>query len=129
MEEQAAEPVNGHGQRTENAGWFRPGDRRINREGRPRGSKIVKDNSPAPHRTGEADRVMLLFVPSKDMPLCLGPQKAPRVTNLPKDTEIVGGDMDHERDGMVLKIRSSEFPRIAAGAVIPDFEPTYCGGR
>lgn len=128
MEELPIDVVSGQ-ERKENAGWFRPGDQRINREGRPKGSKVVKDDSPAPDRAVRADRVMLLFVPSEDMTLCLSPRNAPRVTNLPTDAEIVSCRMDLARYGVVLTIRSSAFPRIAKGAAIPEFEPTYYGLR
>jgi hypothetical protein len=48
-----------------NRGWFRSGDARINREGRPRGSKAAAPSGDHPaDRAGRADRLMRVFVRS-----------------------------------------------------------------
>jgi hypothetical protein len=111
-----------------NRGWFQRGDRRINREGRPRGSKAGSDDGSAPaDRASCADRLMTLFVPGPDLAHRLSYGSGPWIVNLPGDCEIVAYRHDEARDGVVLVIRSQAFPRIAQGAVIPAFAPTFKG--
>jgi hypothetical protein len=113
-----------------NRGWFRPGDRRINREGRPRGSKAGSHEGSAPaDRAPCADRFMLLVLPARDLAWRLTKQNAPWIVNLPADFEIVGSRADAARGAVVLVIRSQTFPRIAKGAVIPRFNPELYGLR
>lgn len=113
--------------RATNLGWFKPGsDPRINRQGRPHGRKAATgDTSPVAER---ADRLMLLAVPATELAWRLANQNAPWITNLPTDFEIFGCHV--ECDGVVrLVIRSATFPRIARGAAIPAFVPSYNGLR
>jgi hypothetical protein len=112
-----------------NAGWFRPGDRRINREGRPKGSKAACQAGPPVDCAPEADRLMLLWVPAPDLAFRLSKYLAPWIVNLPEDVAIVGCRVDAGRDGVALVIRSQAFPRIAAGAPIPEFRPQFEGLR
>src|SRR5260370_33020944 len=103
-----------------NRGWFQPGDRRINREGRPRGSKAGAEEEAAPaDRAPCADRLKVLFVPGPDLAHRLSHGDGPWIVNLPEYFEIVACRQDAARDGVVLVIRSNAFPRIAQGAVIP----------
>jgi hypothetical protein len=109
-----------------NAGWFRPGDRRINRDGRPRGSKAASAEAAA-DRAPAADRLMLLWVPRRDLAHRLSSDRAPWIVNLPADFEIVTSRVDTARDGVALVIRSETFPRVARGAPIPEFAPSFHG--
>jgi hypothetical protein len=111
--------------RATNRGWFKPGsDPRINRQGRPRGRKAAAgDTRPVAER---ADRLMLLAVPARELAWRLANRHAPWIVNLPTDFEIVGSHVN--RDGVVqFVIRSATFPRLARGAVIPSFDPSYGG--
>lgn len=110
-----------------NRGWFQRGDRRINREGRPRGSKATqRHRAEGVERAQRPDRLMVLVVPRGDLLLRLCRPHAPWIINLPNDFEVVGCRLDAARD-MVLLIRSEAFPRVAEGAPIPEFEPDYNG--
>jgi hypothetical protein len=108
-----------------NRGWFRPGDARINKEGRPRGSKAA-DGPPA-DRAERADRVMRLFVGGRELACCLSRPKAPWVSNLPADFKVVGCRVDESRGGVVFVVRSDSFRRVARGAPIPEFQPQFNG--
>jgi hypothetical protein len=107
-----------------NRGWFRRGDRRINRDGRPR--KPPPGVHPA-DCTKRADRVKRLFVRERDLAWRLTKQFAPWVDNLPADFQIIDSRVDAARQGVVFTIRSSAFPRIARGTPIPEFHPSYNG--
>jgi hypothetical protein len=110
-----------------NRGRFQPGDRRINREGRPIGRKsAVRDSHPADCARC-ADRVKLLFVRGRELAYRLGHRDAPWAVNLPGDAQVVDGRFDHAREGLVLIVRSAEFPRIARGTPIPELIPHYDG--
>lgn len=128
MEEHVEKLPDGPIQETEtNPGWFRPGDARINREGRPRGSKAAPAEAiPPADRAPRADRLMLLRVPGQEVVFHLTHRKAPWFVNLPKDVEIVGCDVDSTHN-IVFTIRSTAFPRIARGAPIPMFVPKFEG--
>jgi hypothetical protein len=107
-----------------NAGWFRPGDGRINREGRPRGSKKrLPQGVASEDLAARAGRVMRLFIPAREFACHLSGREAPWVANLPEDFEIVAGRFDPGRDGFVLTIRSRTFPRVARGVPVPEFAP------
>jgi hypothetical protein len=113
-----------------NRGWFQRGDRRINREGRPKGSKAGSEEGSAPtDRAPWADRLMLLLLRGRDLAFRLGHDKAPWIVNLPVDCEIVACRMDVSGESVALVIRSQTFPRIARGALIPEFKPAYNGLR
>lgn len=111
-----------------NRGWFQPGDRRINREGRPRGSKARAEERGEPAvRAPRADRLKLLVVPARDLAWRLSRQNAPWIVNLPPGFEIVGCAHMAACDAVALLIHSEEFPRIAQGTPIPEFQPTIHG--
>lgn len=109
-----------------NRGWFQAGDQRINREGRPRGSKAPTENLVV-DRAARTDRLMTLFVPERDLALRLSKPQGPWLVNLPTDFQIVACRLDAARNCLVVTIRSPEFPRVAKGAAIPEFEPKYNG--
>ena len=111
-----------------NQGWFQAGDERINRQGRPRGSKASDPEDTHPGDCApRADRLMRLVVDERDLAWRLASIKAPCVVNLPPDFQIVGCRFDAARRVVVLVIRSETFPRVARGAPIPEFEPTFDG--
>jgi hypothetical protein len=114
-----------------NPGWFQPGasDRRINREGRPRGSNAGSQTSLAADRAPYTDRLMALVVPERDLAVRLSRQKGPWVENLPEDFTVVASRVDAARGVVVFVIRSREFPRIAQGTVLPQFRPSFNGLR
>jgi len=105
-----------------NAGRFQPGDRRINREGRPRGSRkaACEDGSPPADCAPRADRVMLLVVPERRLAHRLSRAKGFWFVNLAEDYEIVACRLDASK-GVVFTIRSQTFARVARGAPIPEF--------
>ena len=101
-----------------NAGWFQPGDRRINRDGRPKKSwAAILDRAPC------ADRLMLRWVPRQELGRCLAGQHTPPVANLPPDYQIVGSRVDADRGAIALVLRSETFPRVAQGAPILELVP------
>ena len=107
------------------AGWFMPGDRRINLLGRPRGRKAdVGETRPAAQR---ADRVRLLTIPAQDLAWCLSRQMSPWITNLPLDAEIVGYHFDDMSNSVTLVIRSRSFEWLARGTLIPPLRAEYNG--
>jgi hypothetical protein len=111
-----------------NRGWFRPGDRRINREGRPRGSKAAVPTGTRPaDRAPYADRLKRLFVGERQLNCSLSRERHPWVINLPPDFRIVACRVDTDRQGVVFTIRSESFPRVAQGAPIPEFTPEFYG--
>jgi hypothetical protein len=110
-----------------NRGWFRAGDRRINREGRPYGSKTAASTDISPDCAFQPDRIKRLFVPERDLAWRLTRQFAPWYVNLPDDFQIVACRVDSDRGAVVFIIRSRTFPRIAKGTPIPDFSPVFYG--
>jgi hypothetical protein len=112
-----------------NRGWFQPADRRINREGRPYGSKTVASTDVSPDLAVRPDRVKRLFVPERDLAWRLTRQFAPWYVNLPGDFEIVACRVDSHRSGVIFIIRSESFPRIAKGTPVPDLVPAFHGLR
>jgi hypothetical protein len=122
-EKLAATPYDSPARRA-NRGWFRAGDRRINREGRPRGMQTGQSGESC---TRVTDRVMAFFVPQRELGSMLTQCKAPWITNLPRAFRLVDCRVDNERDGVVFVIRSESFPRIARGTVIPEFEANFHG--
>jgi hypothetical protein len=63
----------------------------------------------------------------RDLAWRLASIKAPCVANLPPDFQVVACRFDAARRVVVLVIRSETFPRVARGAPIPEFEPTFDG--
>jgi hypothetical protein len=111
-----------------NPGWFQPGDRRINRAGRPRGSKAGSEEGNAPVvRAPCADRLMLLVLPGTDLVWRLSRERAPWIVNLPANVEVVGCAHLAARDAVAVVLRSQAFPRVAKGAPVPEFEPRFNG--
>jgi hypothetical protein len=119
-----AEPIPDPAPRS-NRGRFQPGDRRINREGRPQGSRKVaasgEDVAP------KADRLMRLELKGTTLLGCLGfgcvdPIDAPYVANLPRDAQVVGCRFDRAGRTVVLILWSASFPRVARDTPIPRFE-------
>jgi hypothetical protein len=112
-----------------NRGWFQPGDLRINREGRPRGSKAgpAVESEPA-DLAPAADRLMLLFVPTRSARCWLRRLKSPYTLDLPEDFEITSCRLDVARDGLLFTVRSRAFARVARGAPIPELSPKWNGG-
>lgn len=110
-----------------NRGWFQPGDPRINLEGRPRGTKVTVPNCGHTDCARRADRIKGLFVDEKYLAHRLTNYLAPWFINLPNDSQIVDCRYDGSRQGIVLIVRSKEFPRIAKGAVIPEIPPHFHG--
>ena len=111
----------------DNRGWFRAGDRRINREGRPHGSKARASHECIRDCARQADRLKRLIIPERDLAWRLTRQNGPWVINLPSDYQIVDCRVDSARDSVIFIIRSNTFPRIAKGTAIPDFKPVYNG--
>lgn len=109
-----------------NRGWFQQGDQRINREGRPRGSKVPTENLVV-DRAAKTDRLMIFFMPERDLALRLSKPQGPWLVNLPDEFQIVGCRLDAARNCLVVTIRSPAFPRVAKGAAIPEFEPKHNG--
>jgi hypothetical protein len=128
VEEQVEKPADGSvGEPLpkRNAGRFRPGDPRINREGRPLGSSKAasEQGTPLADLAPQADRLMRLFVPARQIACYLSGREAPWVANLPKDFKFVASRFDPGRDGFFLTLRSETFPRVAQGAPVPEFVP------
>src|SRR5262249_23024726 len=112
LEELAGGPAQAPAPRAKR-GWVRPGDRRINREGRPDGSKkAAPAGGPPVDHAPSADRLMRVFVDARDLAWRLTRQNAPWIVNWPPDAQIVGCRFDAVRQGLVIIIRSGTFPRI-----------------
>jgi hypothetical protein len=110
-----------------NPGWFRVGDNRINRDGRPRGKKLPTENgSVQPDVAQRSDRLMRFFVRSRILISCLTQMKAPWM-GLPPGFQFVDCRVDPVRKGVVFIIRSDKFHRIARGTPIPEFTPGLSG--
>jgi hypothetical protein len=110
-----------------NKGSFKPADERINREGRPRGSRVVQQDDPIVDRAPETDRLMLLILDRRDVIYRLTSQDAPWIINLPGDTQFVASRIDTSKDVVIFTIRSREFHQILQGTPIPPFKPYYEG--
>lgn len=110
--------------RKPNRGSFRPGDKRINREGRPTGSKLYEVESPL-DLAQRTDRVLRMFVRDSVLCSCISQIQGPRISNLPDDFRIVGCRRAPELAGTYFIVRSDRFSRVARGAEIPEFEPKF----
>lgn len=111
-----------------NRGWFAPGDRRINRQGRPRGSKSAAAGGIDPADCApQADRLKRLLLPATEMVWHLGRPQGFWLSNLPADVEIVAARVDAGQ--VVFVLRSSTFPPVARGALIPALVPAFNGLR
>jgi hypothetical protein len=109
-----------------NRGWFRPGDRRINRDGRPKKAADSDGTHPA-DRAAVADQVMRLSLPAAELAHRLTQPNGFWLVNLPQDYQIVGSRVDEATGRITFVIRSRQFPRIARGSPIPEFAPAFNG--
>ena len=109
----------------ENRGWFKSGDVRINREGRPRGQRMVDGDSTAVQFARKANRVRRLLLAPSDLGHRLTNKLSDWILNLPLEFEIVDAGVDAA--GVHIVIRSGSFSKVARGALIPLFEPAFDG--
>jgi hypothetical protein len=112
----------------QNRGWFQAGDQRINKEGRPRGSKKAAAEDAA-DRAPAADRLKLLTLPLGWFAHRLGNHRSWHVVNLPPGLKIVAARVDAARGVVIFTISAPTFPRVAQGAPIPEFKPGLEGLR
>jgi hypothetical protein len=120
MSEQPSEPAPGK----PNAGWFKPGDRRINREGRPRGSRKAAQGTPAAVLAPKTDRLVLVPIPAEKLASQLSsPWDHSFISNW-GEGQIVGACMD-EQGTVYLTLRSERFRRVVKGAPIPVGKPRW----
>ncbi len=106
-----------------NAGWFRAADSRINRQGRPKGSKRATAQANPADLAPHAGRLMLLTLPAQDFLFRLQHRTAPLIANLPEDVEIVASRYCPAQNAVVLILHSRAFPMVAKGTPIPAFVP------
>jgi hypothetical protein len=109
-----------------NPGWFRSGgDRRINRQGRPRKSKtpLTVNSSGAVNRAHRTDRVKSFFVPAGELHCLLQQRKPALIAKLPIDFIVVDCRVDGQRNGLHYVIRSEAFSTIQKGSAIPEYTP------
>jgi hypothetical protein len=109
-----------------NRGWFKRGDARINRHGRPR-KRPPRPPRPAPEEWPLNGQLRNLHVPIGDLRMYLAGCKAPWIINLPSDYEIVSARCRQE--SVVLTITSKTFSSVPAGEAIPVFRAEYNGLR
>src|SRR4029079_6535402 len=95
-----------------NRGWFQRDDPRINREGRPHGTKADIKGGTACGLAPRADRLKMLVLAPECLLHCMGGRNPHPVANLPEDVEVVASWVDSSR-GVVLTVRSQTFPRVA----------------
>jgi hypothetical protein len=78
-----------------NRGWFRAGDKRINREGRPRGSKAAVPEGTLPENCApRADCLMRFSLPGRELVGRLTHPNGFWLVNLPSDAQIVDSRVD-----------------------------------
>jgi hypothetical protein len=126
--EQLAEQMHGSPPGKANRGWFKAGDKRINRRGRPLGSKADLGDVSV-ERAAATDGLTVLRLPLKLLALRIAFERGPWITNLPVDFQIVSSRVDASLGLLLLVLRSGSFQRIARGAVIPEFHPQFNGLR
>ena len=107
-----------------NPGWFQPGDPRINRRGRPQGSKAGAEEKCVASRP---DRVRVLVLRESDLRHRLTNGRSAWVKNWPMDGEIVECRVDGGE--VYFFIRSKTFAWIAKGTPVPPFLPDLDGGK
>jgi hypothetical protein len=96
--------------------------------GAPKGAPVPEfepQTAPPADRAPCDDRLMLLWVPEKNLAYRLGHQVAFWVTNLPQGIKIVSIRLDAARDAAAFVIRSDAFPMVAKGSPIPEFRPQF----
>jgi hypothetical protein len=122
MQEQAQELVDALEPdlaKTRNRGWFRAGDSRINRGGRPKSSV---------RRTKAASRrLMRILMPLQDLEQALSSHKHPWIVNLPGDFSVIAVSLDLTMQAAVVTIHSEQFPVLEVGEPIPEFDVRYNG--
>src|SRR5262245_62052074 len=107
---------------TSNRGWFRAGDERINKQGRPRGSR--KRAAGVADVARRADRLMRLEVEGELLMRLLrrGQKNEPggawKCAQL-HGVRLAGCRFDDDRGTAVLILWDESFPRVARGAPIP----------
>jgi hypothetical protein len=94
-----------------NPGHFKPRDPRINRAGRPKGSKKAAADADPADLAPTTDRLRRLRVPRERLGLGW-------LSNLPDDAELVGACA--EGGGLILMLRSNEFAKVAKGTRVPE---------
>jgi hypothetical protein len=109
-------------------GWFGPGDRRINRGGRPRGKVVPEEERihPADYAKS-ADRLKRIFFDEAELICGLTQVSGPCLLNIPNFFEIVDCRVDEIRKGIIFVLRSDEFPLVACGSLIPELPTVYDG--
>jgi hypothetical protein len=113
-----------------NRGWFKAGDKRINRRGRPVGSKADPgDGAGAVERAATTDSLMVLRLPLKLLACRIAFERGPWITNLPVDVQIVSSRVEANLGLLLLVLRCGSFRRVARGALIPEFHPQFNGLR
>jgi hypothetical protein len=128
--EQLADQMHGNPPGKANRGWFKAGDKRINRRGRPVGSKADPgEEAGLVERAAVTDGLMVLRLPLKLLAGRIAFERGPWITNLPVDFHIVSVSVDASRGLLLLVLRSTSFQRVARGAVIPEFRPQFNGLR
>jgi hypothetical protein len=128
--EQLAEQMHLGSPPKSNRGWFKPGDQRINRRGRPVGSKAEpEDGAGDVDRAAATDSLMVLRLPLKLLACRIAFERGPWTTNLPVDFQLVSSRVDVSRGLVFFVLRSASFQRVARGAVIPEFRPLVNGLR
>jgi hypothetical protein len=110
-----------------NRGWFRKGDPRINRRGRPHGSKSAPADMDMPvERADATDRLMVLYLPDSLLLLRLyRDDEFGSVTNLPSGCAIVNCRLHAEHKVFAIQIRHYSFPLVARGTVLPEFRAEF----
>ncbi len=127
MEEQAliSEPESAEAPTKVNRGWFRSGDPRINRAGRPKPEKAAAKRAQSGKR--QHGPIRKLFVPAAHLETYLTHRHGPWLINLPASFSIVGCEWDLERDGAVLTIHSYYWDSLQPGEPIPELDAKYHG--
>lgn len=114
--------------RRHNGGWFQAGDKRINRDGRPRrSSKATSSDASREEFAQRADRVKRLVVRERRVAHLLTHKLAPWIANLPSDWRIVDCHVARDGESIIFVIRSERFDRVGRGALIPEIDPEYYG--
>src|SRR5262245_30434883 len=90
--------------RMPNPSWFKPGDSRINRKGRPRGTNAAKPLS---------GPLVRLVVPGQYITLrYIRGERGPHMDFLPQDVKIIDAHFDKERYAVVLTLWHPNFAQV-----------------
>jgi hypothetical protein len=131
MDEQAEKLADGPAPESKpNPGRFIRGDARINRQGRPRGSRKAAAGADPADLAPQTDQLRRLVLPESVLVSRLGEigyfVHLDPVARLPYDARIVAARVD-QNGRVVLVLRSGRFPLVAAGTIIPEFTGTFAG--